>query len=263
MAITLRTQAALRAVQARAFCYLCARPLQPRETRNRDHVPPSALFATVDRQPALILPTHTSCNHSRSAEDELIGQLIGVLRGRPMAARGRRPKIASGTFPDGSLGLGVTGLAFKPIIFRWVTAFHAALYNEPLGPAGYMVFPPVAEGQVRGARVEPVAVPEVIPHFVQELRRNRGTGTLDVIACRNGRCRYECVWSRADDGRRICVWGLDLYGWKDLGDVEHFGTRGCVGAYWPNSGLIPSTATLGTLLDFAVPTVDPLDPFAG
>jgi len=169
--------------------------------------------------------------------------------------------MESGTFPDGSLGVGATGLALKPIIFRWVTGFHAALYNEALGPSGYMVFPPLPEGRVRGTRVEPVPVPEVVPHLVEELKRNRSTGTLDVIQCRNGHCRYECVWSQADDGRRICIWGLDLYGWRELGDVHHFEPRGCVGSYRPNSGLIPATATLGTRLDFAVPNGERLDPF--
>jgi hypothetical protein len=69
------------------------------------------------------------------------------------------------------------------------------------------------------------------------------------------------VWSQADNGQRICIWGLDVYGWKELGDVTHFEPRGCVGVYWSNSGVIPATATRGTRLHFRIPSLDRLDPF--
>lgn len=260
MPITLTAQAEFRAVQKRTFCYLCANVFEAGEARNRDHVPPSTLFATPDRQPALILPTHPGCNHNRSAEDEVVGQVVGVLHGRPVAEQGRRPRFVAGSFPDGTRGVG-SNLAMKPIIFRWVCGFHAALYNEPMGPSGYMVSLPLPEGRMTDEHVEPLPVPDVVPHLVAELKRNRLTGTLDVVICCSGQCRYECVWSQADNGRRICIWGLDVYGWKLLGDVAHFEPRGCVGVYWPNSGLIPSTATRGTRLHFAVPRLDRLDPF--
>jgi len=159
------------------------------------------------------------------------------------------------------MGIGVRGVELKQIIFRWVCGFHAALYNQPMGASGYMLFPPLPEGQIKGRHVEPVPVPDVIPHLVKELKRNRLTGTLDVIVCRNDRCRYECVWSQADDGRRICIWALDLYGWAELGDITHFEPRGCVGVYWPDDGLIPATATLGTRLEFSVPRGERLHPF--
>ena len=55
----------------------------------------------------------------------------------------------------------------------------------------------------------------------------------------------------------------NIYGWKKLGDVDHFEPRGCVGVYWPNSGVIPATATTGTRLYFDVPAVERLDPFGG
>lgn len=159
------------------------------------------------------------------------------------------------------MGVGAGGLQLKPIIFRWVRGFHAALYDQPVGPSRYMVFPPLPEGRVEGRQVEPVPVPDVIPDLVKELKRNRLTGTLDVIVCRNSRCRYECVWSQADDGRRICIWALDLYGWRELGDITHFEPRGCIGAYCPSDRLIPPIATLGTRLKFSVPTAERLDPF--
>jgi hypothetical protein len=110
-------------------------------------------------------------------------------------------------------------------------------------------------------QVKPLPAPEVVPHLVAALKRNRATGTLDTVVCRNGRCRYECVWGQADNGQRVCIWGLDVYGWKELGDVTHFEARGCVGVYWPHSGVIPATGTRGTRLHFNVPAGERLDPF--
>ncbi len=261
MANQLATQAQFQAVLKRTFCYLCARSFQSGEAQNRDHVPPSKLFAAADRSPALILPTHVACNHARSAEDEVITQLVGVLHGRPIARRGRKPKFVIGTFPDGSLGIGASSVDLKTIIFRWVCGFHAALYHQPMGASHMMVFPPFPEARMAGPDVEHVSVPEVVPHLVHELKRNRLTRTLDSIVCRNGRCRYECVWSQADDGRRICIWALDLYAWKELGDVTHFEPRGCVGVYSPDDGVIPPSASLGARLHFTVPSEERLDPF--
>jgi len=258
----LDSQSGFRELSRFTFCYLCAKRIEVHQRRNRDHVPNSALFASNDRQPAVILPTHEACNHDRSADDEIITQLIGVLHGRPMSPRGRRPQLGSMTFPDGSRGVGALGLQLKRIIFRWVTGFHAALYGEPLGSSNHMTFPPLPEGRIAGGRVEPVPVPEVIPEFVAAIKRNRLARNIDAVISRNGKCRYECVWAQADDGRRICIWALDLYGWKNLGDVLHFEPRGCVGTYRLDIGHIPAGAALETRLHVDTGHTDRLDPFA-
>lgn len=258
----LASQRDFQRVRQLTFCYLCARALEGVQTRNRDHVPNTAIFAVEDREPALILPTHSACNHDRAPEDEVITQVLGVLRGRRMVTQARRPTLAAGTFPDGTKGVGALGVPLQRMIFRWVTGFHAALYGEPLGPSNHMTFPPLPEGRVEGDRVEPVPVPEIVREFVLALRRNRMTGTLDEVLSRNGRCRYECVWEQADDGRRICIWALDVYDWKSLGDTLHFEPRGCVGSYWPEDGRVPAAATLATRLHIDVPTGNALDPFA-
>src|SRR5207249_2335699 len=136
-----------------------------------------------------------------------IGQLVGVLHGRQMVAAGRRmPEVVGGSFPDGTIGVGVRGLNLKTIIFRWVRGCHAALYDAPLAQCDYLVLPPMPEGREAGRQVEAVPVREVVPHLVEEIRRNRATGTLDTIVFGNGRCRYECVWSQADRGQRFCTW---------------------------------------------------------
>jgi hypothetical protein len=191
----------------------------------------------------------------------VIAQFVGMVHGRPIAERGRKPKFAAGKFPDGTLGVGAA-IPLRPIIFRWICGFHAALYNEPLGPAERFVFPPFPESRVGETMVEPVPIPDVVPHFVDELKRNRLTGTIDVVTCRNGKVRYECVWSQADDGRRICIWGLNIYDWRNLGDINHFEPRGCVGMYHLKSGSVPRTAAIGTRLHFSVNRKDRLDPFA-
>jgi hypothetical protein len=258
----IEAQRDLQQIQRLAFCYLCARAFTDGEPRNRDHVPNTAIFAVDDRQPALILPTHVKCNHDRAGEDEVITQLLGVLRGRKMVAQARRPTLASGKFPDGTVGVGALAVPLRDMIFRWVTGFHAALYREPLGPALRMTFPPLPEGQVEGERVSPVPVPEVVREFVLALRRNRMTGTVDQVISRNGKCLYECVWEQADDGRRICIWALDVYDWKNLGDTLHFEPRGCVGSYAPEDGRVPPNAALATRLHIDLPSPDALDPFA-
>ncbi len=232
------------------------------DQKNRDHIPPSRLFAKADREPSLWLPTHEQCNQNRSAEDEVIAQLIGTLHGRPITEQGRKPRFAAGTFPDGTLGLGAA-IQLRPIIFRWVCGFHAALYDEPLGPAESFMFPPVPEGRVGEKQVDPLPIPDVVPHLVAELKRNRMTETLDAVICRNSRCHYECVWSQADDGRRICIWGLNIYDWRELGDTNHFEPRGCVGVYRLKNGTVPRNAAIGTRLHFSVSRNDRLDPFAG
>ena len=97
--------------------------------------------------------------------------------------------------------------------------------------------------------------------FVREIRRNRLTRTLDSIQCRNGKCRYECVWAKADDGRWLCVYALDLYGWSDLGDIVHFDRVGCVGCYEPGFAAPPSGAAVATALEFRLEPSISLDPF--
>src|SRR6266508_562084 len=96
--------------------------------QNKANFAPSKMFAKADREPSLWLPTHEQCNQNRSAEDEVIAQLIGTLHGRPITEQGRKPRFAAGTFPDGTLGLGAA-IQLRPIIFRWVCGFHAALYD--------------------------------------------------------------------------------------------------------------------------------------
>jgi hypothetical protein len=259
--IVLDDQQAMRELQRLPFCYLCGRELAAGEPCNRDHVPPTSIFAEADRDFPLILPTHQACNGGWSAHDEAIGHLVGVLHGR-QAPDAPRLEFASGEFADGSHGVAVRGLDLRSVIRRCVCGFHAALYREPLvAPRGFATCPPLPEVKVDEQGGRYVEVPEVFEKFVEELKRNRATGTLDRILCRNGKCRYECVWSRADNGSWLCLYGFDLYGWRRLGDDAHYEPRGCVGTFQLAEAGVPEGATRTTELVFTVENLERLDPF--
>lgn len=262
MGISLTSEKDLKAIKHLSFCYLCGQALSSGSKRNKDHIPPSGIFAKADREQPLILPTHTFCNGSRSQEDQTIGQLVGVLHGRRVNQTHNKLKINVGQFVDGSRGAALEGFDLKEAIRRWVRGFHAALYGEYLSPdCSFATYTPLPEAIRQKDEVVFVPVPEVLPKLVEELKRNRAVGSLDRIFSRNGKCRYECVWDQADNGEWICIYCLDLYNWSDLGDTKYFPPRGCVGSYRREQGGIPSRAATATRLVFAIDNPLPLVPF--
>lgn len=263
MFVVLDNQRVMRDVGNLPFCYLCGNGFGRAEKPNRDHLPPSGLFAVVDRDFPLILPTHRTCNVKQSPHDQVIGQLVGVIHGRRPDPKHKKFRVSTGRFENGSPALAVGGLDFSAIIRRWIRGFHAALYSEYLPEnAPFLTCPPLPEAEPTADSQKIRPVMEAIPEFVKELKRNRATGTLDRIVCRNSKCRYECVWSQADSGTWICIYGLDLYQWIDLGDTTNFEPRGCVGSYIRSGGGIPAGATRTTRLEFPVTNRGRLDPFA-
>lgn len=264
MAIVLDSQTAFRPIQKLSFCYLCTRQFLGDEDVDRDHVPPYKLFAKGDRNFPLILPTHKQCNSNRSAEDQVIGQLVGMLRGRDTYDNDRKMRVVAGKFPDGSKGAGILGVDLPKIIRRWIRGFHAALYREPLpdtDKAVFMTAPPLPEGRARGTEVDFLPSPKIRERIVEEIKRNRLTDTLDRIITRNGHCRYECVWTQFDRGEWFCVYALDIYNWKNLGESTHFSPRGCVGCYRRPEKGTPKSATCSTQLQFPINNIEKLDPF--
>lgn len=257
--VVLADRKRFRDIQSLPFCYLCGKALA--QPTNRDHVPPSSIFLTEDRDYPLILPTHVACNSGRADEDRLVGGLVGVLHGKAPDPRHHKLNPRIGTFEDGTKGIAVGGFNFRSIIRRWVRGFHAALYEEFIADEDgrFLTTHPMPEGDPETGHFDQVQ--QVIPAFVETLKKNRLTGSLDRIVCRNGTCVYECVWVQADDGRWLCVYALDLYGWIELGDIEHFEPRGCVGAYLRLKPGHPQNASVGTKLVFDVPNTRPLDPF--
>jgi hypothetical protein len=263
MTVRLTTHKDLQEGQNLSFCYLCGQDLGFPNEIDRDHVPPSGLFALADRDPPLILPTHRQCNQKRSREDQAIGQLVGVLHGRRVNPAHNKLHVAISQFKNGNPAAVLRDIDIKEIIRRWVRGFHAALYREYIPQdALFATYPPLPEGKHVGDQITFVPIPEAFIKFVEEIRRNRAVGSLDRIACRNEKCRYECVWSQADDGKWICVYCLDLYNWIELGDLHNFTGRGCVGCYRRPLGGVPPNAATTTRLLFDCKPVGPFDPFA-
>ena len=263
MPVILSTQKKLQTARNLSFCYLCGEPLDNRNETNRDHLPPSGLFAAVDRDPPLILPTHYQCNQGRSREDQAIGQLLGVLHGRQVNRIHNKLRVAVSPFKDGNSLAVLSRIDLRQIIRRWIRGFHAALYNEFLpGDALFATYLLLPEGKRDGDKITFVPTPEAFSQFVDELSRNRAVRNLDRIVCRNGKCRYECVWSQADNGRWICIYCLDIYNWVNLGDTKNFPARGCVGCYRRPSGGVPRNASTATRLIFSSRGTSSFDPFA-
>jgi hypothetical protein len=259
--ISLTTHLTFQDTSRLPFCYLCGQSFGSSDDTNRDHVPPSGLFARADRAIPLVHRTHRRCNELRSPEDQAIGQLVGVLHGRRVNRAHDKLRIRVGRFPDGHRVAAVTGLDIREAIRRWVRGFHAALYREYLSlDAVFATYPPLPEGRPAGDHVEYGRIPDVLPKLVEELKRNRAVENLDRVVCRNGKCRYECVWSQADDGRWMCIYGLDLYNWKKLGDGSQ-PARGCVGCYLRPAGGIPPNASVATRLVFDMGRTSSFDPF--
>jgi hypothetical protein len=264
MPVLLTNQRAFQQVSRRmTFCYLCGEPLSGE--CNRDHVPPTAIFLEPDRDNPLILPTHSACNHSRTKDDEVVGQLIGIIHGNAPKPKARKLKLGVRTRRGQAPDVMVSGFDLRAIIRRWVRGFHAALYDEflPDDSGLFVTIPPLAEGEESPDKgITPIAPPEVFAPFVTEIKKNRATQTLDRIVCRNGKCVYECVWTQADRGQWFCVYALDLYGWIELGDTEKYGERGCVGGYRRVGGGVPQGATEATRLVFDVANARKGNPFA-
>ncbi len=263
MAIILSTHKTLQAVRRNlSLCYLCGESLSNGQQTNRDHVPPSGLFAVADREPPLILPTHYRCNRERSGEDQVIGQLVGVLHGRPVNDVHNKLRVTFTQFETDKSVAMLSDIDLRHIIRRWIQDFHAALYGEFLpSDATFATYLPMPEGTHDGNKITFTRLPKSFSKFVEELKRNRVVQNLDRIISRNGRCRYECVWSQTDDGRWNCIYALDIYNWKTLGDIKNFPARGCVGLYRRSSGGTPTMAARATRLVFALSRGPSLDPF--
>lgn len=261
--ISLSTQAEFRPLRDLPFCYLCTGPFEensPRRKRTRDHVPPSAVFLAEDREPALILPAHEACNTGQSAYDEQIAHLVRLLHGKP-PPRGKLDVRVSTAYIGERVG-GVS-LDFKSIVWKWVRGFHAALYREALPEHTVRsVHPPMPGGVLVGTVVRSEdRFPQHV-EFVKTLKKNRAVDRADRVLSRNGRCRYECVWSRLGGSSGPawgCCFGLQVYDWIDLGDPRAI-QRGCVGLYLRAKGPPPGAA-VDTVLELPIPNREALDPF--
>lgn len=257
---SITTHRELQTAQTLPFCYMCGQKFSAGEKRHRDHVPPKACFATRDREP-LVLDSHYACNNKRSSTDKQIGQLIG-LKHEKVPKRGDRA-LKFRFFQGSTLGA-VVNVDILGEVWRWIRAFHAALYREPFpnGARGSLVTPfPSAPIRPDGCLV----IDEIKPQhavFVETIKLNRAKQNLDTIRCNKGKLVYECVWCPSDDGSTwLCIFAVDIYGWKDLGETGILPARGCAGFYTLLDGGTPLSATKGVTSSIIVPNFDRLDPF--
>jgi len=219
------------------------------------------VFQVSDKSPPLILPAHEKCNGEQSIDDEEIGQLIGLLHGKPIYLEKSRLKIGTANFADKTQA-GVVTINMKNILFRWIRGFHAAIYKEFL-PADTKraIHLPMPSVKLDGDTVS--RQKDILPQqykMVEVIKKNRAVDRLDRIECRNSKCIYECVWDQADNGAWLCIFALQIYDWKDLGDPVHFIQRGCAGSYMPQKAY-PRNATKGVSIDIPILNFDKLDPF--
>jgi hypothetical protein len=253
-----------RGVKRLPFCYLCGKRIdyttEAKALRDEDHVPPKSLFARADREP-LILSTHKKCNGEHSAVDQRMGEVIGLKLGR--IPKSHKDSVLRIRLFDGGRHAAVVGLDIQSAVWRWIHGFHAALYREmlvPMVPNGGVVVTPFQRTKDSLHMQQPDPVPPSATRFVEVIKANRAKSNLDRIITNNRKMTYECVWLNLDDGTWICIFALDIYAWRDMGDPS-FGHRGCVGAYRTAAGVAPANATLAVAETTGIPSADPLDPF--
>jgi hypothetical protein len=246
-------------VRRLTFCYLCGVSFIEDDVTDGDHVPPKTAFNSSDREPALKLETHNKCNASFSVEDKKVGQLI-ALRRREKAPPFRDQALR---FVSGGGMAAVTNLNVDAAVWRWIQGFHAALYRQPLLEAHHTLRTPFPRADDVRGRYVLQSLLEQHNLAVATIKRNRAWNNLDRIVSNRGQLRYECVWCLADDGQSwLCVFGLDIYDWKDLGhSTAAIPARGCAGMYLLRDSGAPAGASQNRDSLIATINDDELDPF--
>lgn len=181
-----------------------------------------------------------------------MGQLLGLRRGEVPRSR-RSAKLKLLMTPDLTAGA-VANVDIYGAVWRFIRAFHAALYGEFL-----------AERTDRAIELPFVAVNKgdtlrLQQHLnvVDRLKRSRAAGRIDRVHANHGQVRYECVWGEYR-GNWMCAFGLDICDWKDLGKSPNFPARGCAGCYTISA--LPQICSVWRAESLLVPNLDPLDPF--
>ena len=241
----------LRAVQNLPFCYACGETFTD-DHRNRDHVPARSCISTSDRaHNPLILPSHVTCNDSFTVSDERVGQYLSLLHGKlPAHNKSRLNYIKFSRIVGGKhsqLSQAITNVDMYGVVWRWIRAFHSALYQQPIPQnTNYAielpidVISPTETGHIEdGGRVRQRNLCD------RTIKRNRLTKTLDRLAGWNGKLLYECVWI-VTPSHAYCVFWLDFYSWRRMARLNGHEPRDCVGFYQLHVGEMPKQATLET-----------------
>jgi len=263
--VSLSTQTEARAVRDLPFCYICGNVFTENNSINHDHVPPESVFDKSDRNFPLKLAIHENqCHRPMNLDDEVLGQLVALIHGKRPSKKNDKLKIELYQRSDTGRVMALFRQRNLEILLRrWLSGFHAALYCEPLDTnARFTIQTPFPSGTSMNGQLVEDSIRKSHYKFVECIKRNRDANNLDYIESNNGKLRYECVWDKLSDNSWACVFALDLYGWKDLGDINNFKARGCAGVYRLPSGKAPSTACLATQLEFSQMNIDRADPFA-
>lgn len=260
------TQADLNRARKNTICYICGKAIDGhKSSKNRDHIPPRCIFDKADRANPLILETHTNCNEGESHSDERIGQLLALLHGNSPPEEFRHLTLTGAQDLNSTKPFAILeGINIENNIKRWIRGFHFALYGEYLpNETAFNILAPVPKiKQIDGSYVFESVAPQYAL-YVEHLKKNRKTDTIDSIIAFNQKCRYECTWDMSDRGEQwLCIFGLQIYDWSQMAKDTPVGSRGCVGAYFPNKGC-PYNAAKSTNLEFEVPNIDTLNPFGG
>ena len=236
-----------RVVKKLPFCYVCGNTFVGSEEVTDDHVPPRAAFLPEDRENfPLVLRAHKGCNHAFHLEDEVFGQLLGI--GHTVDQTHSRLRVSGGSVRAGNAFAVLENLDLHGVIRRWIAAFHAALYQEPIPPlTRFSTQTPLPSGRfLSGELIPDPDMPQFLD-YTKQIEVNERLGLIDCIRANNGKLNYRCCWQRSDMGPWFALYRLDLYDWSKPGDTENFRLRPCIGAY-ASPGHIPSLATRGTEL---------------
>lgn len=246
------------------FCYLCGETFNAEDKTNYDHAPPETIFLGQDRNFPIKLKTHeTPCHSSMNLDDEVIGQLIRLLHREQPSKRDDKLKLKQYSTETGKTIVAFDVKNIEELVKRWLRGFHAALYRAALPKNSmFAIQTPFPSGVMKSGKLIVNPILEQHCKFVECIKRNRAANNLDFISSNNGKLKYECVWDQLNDKSWICIFAIDLYGWKDLGDVNNFQPRGCAGSYRLPTGNAPAVASLSTQLDFPFSNLDTADPFS-
>lgn len=248
------------------FCYICGNPLKTGEVRDKDHVPPKNMFLIHDRNFPIILMVHGQCNDAWQTRDEKVGFLIDILHGVNITKHSNKYKVMIAQTQNGRQYPLLGDIPLKPMIGRIMRAFHAALYHEFMPRSTKnTILTPIPEVEIANGGVKVKRVHDQFRIFADLLRSNIMARTTDKIISNNGKLRYECAWPQLDNGQRFCIFALDIYNWRSLGDKISDEDYACIGAYFLN-GHMPKRATPATSIkvDFhSDRALDPFDTFSG
>lgn len=260
--VSITTQKDAGKVKALPFCYICGEFFDDVKTQNHDHVPPKSIFKKEDRNFPLIMPVHQDgCHSGMNLDDEILVQLFSLMHGKQPSEKNDKLKIdvfnVSGTKNTTAI---FSQKNIESLLRRWLKAFHAALYCEPLtNETRFAIQSPLPSFNLDSGKHNEIK--EQHYEFVKCIKRNRLASNIDFIETNNGKLKYECVWDQLSNKKWICVFAINLYDWINLGDVNNFSPRGCAGFYELPSGRPPLTASFASNLEFPFDNTYPADPF--